>query len=75
MISSACEQVVNRAIKVHTVVTSKKRKVMFNNANGDETLDAKDIQQQVEDLKLYRDTKDNKEDKTSSSDSSSRTDA
>ena len=48
---------------------------MFNTADGDETLDAKDIQQQVEDLKLYRDTKDNKEDKTSSSDSSSGTDA
>jgi len=75
MISSACEQAVNRAIKVHTAVTSKKRKVTFHTADGDETLDAKDIQQQVEQLKLYRDTQNDKEEESSSSDSSSESNA
>ena len=71
MISSACDQAVNRALEVHQAVTSKKRKVSFHTAEGDETLDATDIQQQVEGLKLYRETKNSDADDGSSSESSS----
>lgn len=39
----------------------------FHTKDRDETLDEKDIQQQVEQLKLYRDTKDKGETNTSSS--------
>ena len=71
MISSACEQAVNCALGAHRTVTSKKCKVSFHTAEGDETLDATDIQQQVERLKLYRETKNSDEDDGSSSESSS----
>ena len=73
MISSAYKQAVNCAIKVHTAVTSKKCKVSFHTADGDKTLDADDIQQQVEQLKLYRDNKDSEgSDDTSESSSGSK---
>ena len=70
MISSACKHVVNCAIKVHIAVTSKKHKVLVHTAEGDKTLDAEDIQQQVEQLKLYRDSKDSEEVDDSSESSS-----
>lgn len=57
MISSACKTAVNRALSVHrTATTSSKRKVQFHAPEGDITLDTKDIQQQVDALKLYRDS-------------------
>ena len=69
MISSACEQAVNRALKVHTSVTSKRRRMHLHTKTVDETTAEKDIQQQVEQLKLYRDNKEEGETETSSSSS------
>ena len=69
MISSACEEAVNRALKVHASVTNKRRRMHFHTQVGDETKQEEDIQQQVEQLKLYRDTKEEGETDTSSSSS------
>ena len=56
MIAEACETAVTRALSVHKKVIApiKKRKISFHTPQGDETLDANDIQEQVESLKLYR---------------------
>ena len=68
MINSACELAVSCALSAQEH-TSKKRKITFHTAEGDETLNTHDIQQQVEELKLYRD-KNNSDDESSSSESS-----
>ena len=69
MISSACEQAETRALKVHTSVTSKRRRMHLHTKTVDETTAEKDIQQQVEQLKLYQDNKEEGETETSSSSS------
>ena len=72
LIAEACETAVTRALSVHKKVTSpvKKRKVSFHTQQGDETLDADDIQEQVEALKLYRDEQQGADDSSSSESSS-----
>ena len=71
MVSHACEEAVTRALKVHASVTNrnKRRRVHFHTKDGDQELDEKDIQEQVEQLKLYRDQKDDNTDTDSSSSS------
>ena len=70
MISSACEQAVNCAMKVHAQVTNKRRKVHFHASDVDHSLDEDDLQDQVNKLKIYRDEA-NKEDKNSDDSSTS----
>ena len=73
MIAEACETAVTRALSVHKKVTApvKKRKVSFHTSKGDETLDEKDIQEQVEALKIYRDGKGSDDSSSESSSSES----
>ena len=66
MISSACEQAVNRALKVQASVSNKRRKIHINSTE----YNADDLQQQVDQLKLYRD-KTNQENSDSDDSSSS----
>ena len=68
LINSACELAVNHALKTHAKVTNKRRKVQ-SVSSDDET----DLQEQVDQLKLYRDNKEEGEmtDRSSSSDSKS----
>ena len=73
MINSACELAVSRAMSAQEH-TSKKRKITFHTAEGNETLDTDDIQQQVEELKLYRE-KNNSDEESSSSESSKDSDS
>jgi len=72
MIANACKTAVTRALSVHRKVVSpnKKRKISFHTAQGDEALDANDLQQQVEALKLYREDSKSKTDDSSSGSSS-----
>ena len=76
MISTACTQAVNQAFQAHQALTSKKRKVTW--APPEQTKEApntEDIQQQVEELKLYRDKVTTDDEENSSSDSSSGSDS
>ena len=60
MIASACETAVNCALSVQKQVQNyshKKRKISFHTGKGDEHLNEEDIQQQIERLQLYRDSK------------------
>ena len=69
MISSACEQAVNRALKVQASVSNKKRKIHINSTE----FGTDDLQQQVNQLKLYRDK--TSQENTDSDDSSSSSDS
>lgn len=68
MISSACDLAVSRAMSAQEH-TSKKRKMNFHNSESTSTVNTHDIQQQIEELKLYR-NKNNSDDESSSSESS-----
>ena len=71
MISSACDLAVDRAFKAARAATSEKRKVTFQTTESTKTVDTTDLQQQVEELKLYRDQNNHTDEDSSSSDSSS----
>ena len=72
MIATACNQTVDRAFKAHQALTSKKRKVTWSQPEQTkETANTEDIQQQVEELKLYRDKITTDDEENSSSDFSS----
>ena len=73
MINSACDLAVSCAMSAQEH-TSKKRKITFHTTEGNETLDTKDIQQQVEHLQLYRE-KNNSDEESSSSESSNDSDS
>ena len=70
MISSACDLAVDRAFKAAKAATSEKRQVTFHTSESTSTVNTTDIQQQVDQLKLYRDKDHNSDNESSSSESS-----
>lgn len=68
MISQACETAVTCALKIHDQVNcKKKRNVTFHAKDEDYTLYENDIREQVEQLKIYRENKEQEKDSESSS--------
>ena len=70
MNSSACDLAVGRNFTAAKAATSEKHQVTFHTSENTSTVNTTDIQQQVDQLKLYRDKNNNSDNESSSSESS-----
>ena len=67
MILSACNQAVNCALKANAMISSTGRSVHFHETDDNTLEETNEIQEQVNNLQLYRDTEQGEESYSGSS--------